>query len=261
MPRKVISLFAALVLVFALCSPDTGVRAETQQEITVSVAISLRNAFQELSALFQKKHPDIKVFCNFGASGDLAKQIAGGAPVDLFCSAAQKDMDELEKAGCLLKETRVNCAKNSLVLIVPAASDLKLRTVADLKNPDVKKIAIGNPKTVPAGRYAHEVFSRAGILDAIQDRLILAENVRQVLDYTVRGEVDAGMVYKTDALLQPQGVRIIHEAPESSHAPIIYPMAVVRATKNATAARRFLHFSLSQEARSVFEKFGFKPVP
>ncbi|MCX5904026.1 MAG: molybdate ABC transporter substrate-binding protein [Proteobacteria bacterium] len=261
MPRKVITLFASLVLVVALCSPDTRVRAETQQEITVSVAISLRNAFQELSALFQKKHPDIKVSCNFGASGDLAKQIAGGAPVDLFCSAAQKDMDELEKAGCLLKETRVNCVKNSLVLIVPAASDLRLRTVADLKNPAVKKIAIGNPKTVPAGRYAHEVFSRAGILEAIQDRLIFAENVRQVLDYTVRGEVDAGMVYKTDALLQPQGVRIIQEAPEASHAPIIYPMAVVRATKNATAARRFLDFTLSQEARSVFEKLGFKPVP
>ena len=159
--------------------------------------------------LYEEGHPGVKVNFNFGASGDLIKQIQGGAPVAVFASAAQKDMNELEQAGLLIPGSRTDFAGNSVVLVQPRQATVKLAGFPDLAKPEVKKIAIGNPKTVPAGRYAMEVLAFFKLADPIQDKLVLAENVRQVLDYVARGEVDAGLVYHTDAMTRPQDVQVI----------------------------------------------------
>ena len=167
--------------------------------------MSLKSAFEEIGALYATAAGGSRPAFNFGASGDLLAQIRGGAPADVFAAAAAKDMDVLEAEGRLLPGTRVDFAANEIVLIVPAASTAGVSSFADLAKPAVARIAIVNPKTGPAGRYAEEVFASAGIADAVRPKLVLAENVRQVLDYVARGEVDAGVVYATDAAIAPAG--------------------------------------------------------
>jgi molybdate transport system substrate-binding protein len=165
-----------------LLATELAVAAD-QQEIIVSAAISLKNAFEEIGKLFEAKYKGVKVTFNFGASGDLVRQIEGGAPVDVFASAAQKDMDEAEKKGLILPNSKINFAGNNVVLITPAGSKIPIKTFEGLGLDQVEKIATGNPKTVPAGRYAEEVFVHFKLLTAIKEKLIYAEHVRQVLDY------------------------------------------------------------------------------
>jgi molybdate transport system substrate-binding protein len=248
-----ISLFAAVV-------PFGNTHAESTTEITVSAAISLKNAFEEIGKLFELQNKNSKVMFNLGASGDLATQIKGGAPVDVFASAALRDMDELDNAGLLLKDTRINFVANSVVLIVPSSSKITLASFEDLKKAEIKKIAVGNPKTVPVGRYSDETFQYYKISDMIQAKLVFAENVRQVLDYVARGEVDAGVVYSTDAMVKQQEVKIIMIAPEASHKPIIYPIAVIKGTKNEKAAKSFIALVTSEEGQKILSKYGFKPI-
>ena len=202
-----------------------------------------------------------KCIFNFGASGDLAKQIIGGAPVDVFASAAQKDMDDVDKQGLIVTATRADFAANSVVLIVPAGpagAKTSLRSFEGLSAAAIKKIAVGNPKTVPAGRYAEEVFNSFRILASIKDKLIYAENVRQVLDYVARGEVDAGVVYATDAAVRSKEVTIIAAAPEASHKPVVYPIAVVKGTKSEADAKAFISLVLSPEGKEILQKYGFR---
>jgi molybdate transport system substrate-binding protein len=149
---------------------------------------------------------------------------------------------------------------NSVVLIVPSTSKLMLASFEDLKKAEIQKIAVGNPKTVPVGRYSDETFKYYKISDMIQAKLIFAENVRQVLDYVARGEVDAGVVYSTDAMVKQEDVKVIVAAPEASHKPIIYPIAVVKSTKNEKAAKSFIALVISNEGRNILSKYGFKPV-
>ena len=249
----VVSLFAAVF--------SAGVAfAEPSTEITVSAAISLKNAFEEIGKLYESQNKDSKVTFNFGASGDLMTQIKGGAPVDVFASAALKDMDELDNTGFIVKDTRANFVSNSVVIIVPSASKITLTSFEDLKKSEVKKIAVGNPKTVPAGRYSEETFQYYKISDMIQSKLVFAENVRQVLDYVARGEVDAGVVYSTDAMVKQHEVKIIMTAPEASHKPIIYPIAVVKGSKSEKAAKSFITFVSSNEGRKILSGYGFKPI-
>ncbi|MBF0526038.1 MAG: molybdate ABC transporter substrate-binding protein [Deltaproteobacteria bacterium] len=257
MAKKFILGLVGLIL---LCSFAGWVTAAESEEITVSAAISLKNAFEEAKKQFETSNKNIKVLFNFGASGDLMTQIKGGAPVDVFASAAMKDMDELSKEGYVLLDTKTNLVTNTLVLIVPAASKVSIASFEDMTRPDIKRIAVGNPKTVPAGRYAEEVFQHYKITEKLKGKLIFAENVRQVLDYVVRGEVDAGAVYATDAMIRQQEVKIAATAPETSHKPIIYPMAVVKGSKHEKAAKMFMSFILSPDGKKFFEKYGFKPV-
>ncbi|MBF0475472.1 MAG: molybdate ABC transporter substrate-binding protein [Deltaproteobacteria bacterium] len=253
-------IILGLVGLTMLCTFAGWVSAAESEEITVSAAISLKNAFEEAKKNFETSNKNIKVLFNFGASGDLMTQIKGGAPVDVFASAAMKDMDELGKEGHVLLNTKTNFVTNTLVLIVPVASKVSIASFEDMTRPDIKRIAVGNPKTVPAGRYAEETFQHYKITEKLKDKLILAENVRQVLDYVVRGEVDAGVVYATDAMIKRQEVKIAATAPETSHKPIIYPMAVVKGSKHEKAAKMFMSFVLSPDGKKFFEKYGFKPV-
>ena len=253
--KKLVILLVILCLGFL--TPD---KVWSEQEILVSAAISLKNAFTEIGEIHQKTHPGSKVNFNFGASGDLIKQIQGGASVAVFASAAQKDMDILEQEGFLVPGSRANLVENLVVLVQPKQTAVKLVGFSDLAKPEVKKIAIGNPKTVPAGRYAMEVFNYFKVADAIQDRLVLAENVRQVLDYVARGEVEAGLVYQTDATTRSQEVHVIAVAPHESHKPVVYPLALIKGATDEALAKEFTALVLSPQGQAVLQKYGFKPI-
>lgn len=247
------TLWIALIVVFSL---GVGpLHAEGKPEILVSAAISLKDAFGEIGALYEKES-GVKVLLNLGGSGILQKQIETGAPVDVFASAGAKQMDALARAGLIIEATRRDFARNRLVLVVPSASTLKLHSFSDLVRPEVSRLAIGNPKTVPAGQYAEQVLKNLGIWDRVENRLVPGENVRQVLDYVSRGEVSAGIVYSSDALISAGKTTVAVTAPEDLHAPILYPIAVVRET-GSPQARKFIDFVLSEPGQSILKKFGF----
>ena len=234
--------------------------AEPASEITVSAAISLKNAFEEVGKIFEEKHPRTRIRFNFGASGDLARQTEGGAPVDVFAPAAPRDMDELDRKGFITSGTRMNFAGNSLVLVKSRMSRIRMELFEDLQKAEVKKIVIGNPKSVPAGRYAEEVLQYLHLREVVKEKLVLAEHVRQALDYVARNEVDAAMVYSTDAMIRPDEVRIVIKAPDKSHQPIVYPIAIVKGSKNQSLAKEFIALVLSAEGKKVLNKYGFGMV-
>jgi len=237
---------------------EGNVHAQPSKEITVSAAVSLKNAFVEIGNLFESQNKGVKVIFNFGASGDLARQIEGGAPVDVFASAAQKDMDQIDTKGLIDGSTRVNFIKNTVVLIQSAVSPLEIKGFEELLKPEIKMISIGNPQTVPAGKYAQEVLMHVKIWEGITDKLILAENVRQVLDYVTKNEVDAGVVYATDAAVQANKIKIVATAPSGSHSPIVYPVAVVKGSKNEAPAKVFITMLASVDGMRILKKYGFE---
>jgi molybdate transport system substrate-binding protein len=235
----------------AFCHSDPS-----DNEILVSAAISLKNAFEDIGSIYEKR-TGIKVRFNMGASGLLQKQIESGAPVDVFASAGEKQMDELQSRGLIMADTRRNFARNVLVLVVAPQSKLPIHSFADLGRSEVTRIAIGNPKTVPAGQYAQEALTNLKLWDKLQARFVLAENARQVLDYVLRGETDAGLVYASDASAVHGQAPIAAYAPKDSHSPILYPIAVVNDTKARNNAQRFIDLTLSAEGQAVLKKYGF----
>ncbi len=249
------SLCLLLLLLSSMIAGCRGAHRPDDQ-ILVSAAISLKNAFEEIGRIYQARTGVAPGF-NFGASGILQKQIEAGAPVDVFASAGAKEMDELQAKGLILKETRRDFAGNTLELIVPAGQKPLVASFSDLSNPKLHRLAIGNPKTVPAGHYAEQTLRHLKIWDALQSRLILAEDVRQVLDYVMRGEVDAGIAYTTDVPISKGKVTVIARAPGSAHDPILYPITLIRDTRHRAAADRFIDVVFSTEAQRVLAKYGF----
>ena len=205
----------------------------------------------------QKGSPGAVQLWGLGGPG---RQIVGGAPVDVFASAGLKEMDELDQKGFTAPGTRVNFAGNTVVLAIPTASTLPLEGFSDLTRKEVKKIAIGNPLTVPAGRYAEQVLKNLKLWEPLKDKLVFAENVRQVLDYVARGEVDAGLVYATDALTRARELKKVLPAPEGSHQPVVYPIAAVKGSKNEGLARAFIAWVISPEGKRILERYGFKTL-
>ena len=224
-------------------------------DLTVSAAASLTNAFRELGPMYQAANPGTKLQFNFGASGVLLQQIAKGAPVDVFASADQETMDQAQGQNLIQTAGRRNFARNALVIIVPATGGQTPQALGDLTQPTYKRIAIGLPASVPAGRYTKSVLEQAGLWSAIEPKMVGAQNVRQVLDYAARGEVDAGFVYATDAALMPDKVKIALTVP--TPAPVLYPIAPVAASAHTDAARKFVSFVLSAPAQAVLGKYGF----
>lgn len=249
-PVNLALLFVSFVLFMAVA---VTVWAD---EIIASSAMSLKGPFQEIGRIFEERNPGTRVIFNFGASGGLAKQIEEGAPVDVFASADERNMDRLQKLGLILEDSRKNFAGNTVVLISPS-SDSRVQTFHDLAKSGIKRIAIGNPSTSPAGKYAEETMKNLGLWENLRERLVFAENVRQILDYVARGEADAGMLYITDAFTSPEAVRIAAGAPRNSHAPVVYPIAVIKGSKQETLARKFAAFVLSADSAKILEKFGF----
>jgi molybdate transport system substrate-binding protein len=234
--------------------------AQLTREITVSAAISLRNAFEDIGRIFKEKNPGVKVLFNFGSSGDLAKQIEAGAPVDIFASAAQKDMDDLEGKNFIAPNSKKEFARNAVALVSAIHSGIPVQSLEDLQRRDVKKIVIGNPRTVPAGRYAEEALKHFKLWDTVKEKLVFAENVRQALDYVVRNEVDAGLVYATDAMLRSKEVRLIMKVPEESHQPVVYPIGMVKGAKGEASSRKFIDLVMSTEGQAILSRYGFSPV-
>lgn len=239
------------------CACETREGANRAESLTVSAAISLKDAFDEIGAAFQAKTGK-KIDFNYGASGALQQQIETGAPVDVFAGAGEKQMDELAAKNLIDNASRKDFASNSLVLIIPKNSGSTLSGFEILARPEVRKIAVGNPKTVPAGQYADEVFERLNLKKDLQNKLIFAENVRQVLDYVARGEVDAGIVYQTDAKTADDKVYVLATAPENSHSPILYPIALIKNGEQKQSANEFLDFVLSAEGQQILQKYGFR---
>jgi molybdate transport system substrate-binding protein len=227
-------------------------------ELTVSAAISLRESLTSIANAYQRDHPD-KIGLNFGATGQLLAQIREGAPIDVFIAASEEQMDQAESMKLIEPATRRVIAGNTLVLIVPANSSLALTSFADVAQPQVKRLAIGQPKTVPAGEYAAEALRSLKLDAALRDRLVYGASVRQVLDYVERGEVDAGIVYATDARQSGGKVRVIATADPSSHRPIHYVAATVSASRHREGAARFLAHLAAPAAQQALSAEGFAP--
>jgi molybdate transport system substrate-binding protein len=248
-------VLALLVSAWVLAGP---VPTPCAQDVLLSVAISLKDAVQAVGREFEQAHPGVTLRYNFGGSGELQKQIEAGAPVDAFISAGQRQIDELAAQGLLRAASQRVIARNALVLVVPSDGRVDIRAPAHLLRTDVRRVVIGNPKTVPAGQYAEESLRSLGLWDAVRPKLIFAENVRQALEYVARGEVDAGFVYATDAMLRAGRVKEVARPPQDSYAPVLYPGAVVAASKQAALAQAFLELLEGPVGRKVLGRYGFQ---
>lgn len=251
--RLCIAWIAAILL--AAAASAGGIGSSRPETITVSAAISLKGALDEIGPAFERGYPAVRVAFNYAGSGTLQQQIEQGAPVDVFVSAGKRQMDALEAKGLIAADTRRDIAGNTLVLIVPVSSK-SIRDVAGLAQPQVRVIAMGDPATVPAGRYAQQALEHLGLLGALRKKFVYAKDVRQVLTFVETGNADAGFVYATDARVSPK-VRVAARLAAESHAPIIYPAAVVRSSKHMETAREFLRYLQGAEARAVLTKNGF----
>ncbi len=236
-------------LVFLFVAPAPG------EELLVSAAASLTNAFKNIGKEFDKTHPGDRVVFNFAASDVLMRQIIQGAPVDVFASADEEAMDKAVKAKVMAAASRVHFAANRLVLAVPRDSSLGLAVLEDLKKKTVKRIAIGQPDTVPAGRYARAALQEARLWVLLKDRLVYTQNVRQCLDYLARGEVDAGFVYATDVEIAKNQVKL--GLVVATDQPVWYPIAVTARGKKSKLAHEFVDLVRSPNGQSILRQFGF----
>lgn len=230
--------------------------AEDSETITVSAAASLTEAFTEIATQYEEENPGADVSLNFGSSGNLRTQIEGGAPVDVFASADEGQMDKLANKSLIDNTTREDFAENSLVLIVPANTSLNITSLEDLKDPEVERIAIGNPDTVPVGNYTRTALTEVGLWNQTESKMVFGEDVKQVLTYVERGEVDAGFVYMTDAkTAEPGSIEIVTNVSVST--PITYPIAVVSSSENKEEAQEFIDMVTGEEGQEILSKYGF----
>ena len=224
-------------------------------DLTVSAAASLTQAFQDIGAQFESQNPGTKVKFNFGASGALMQQIANGAPVDVFASADTDTMDKAVVKGVVAAADVKVFTTNKLVVIVPLLSKTALQQLADLKKPDIKRIAMGTPASVPAGHYAQGSLEKAGLWNEVKDKVINTTNVRQALDYVSRDEVDAGFVYASDAQLMQDKIKVAMQV--TTLTPIQYPIAPVVGGANKNLSVKFIQFLQSPLAQATLKKYGF----
>jgi molybdate transport system substrate-binding protein len=258
------TLVAAVILALFTATSQKS-QAADPVKLTVSAAASLKDALTEMTPGFERAHADVKIALNFGSSGTLELQIENGAPVDVFISAATDQMNALASRKLVVEDTRADLLQNELVLIVPR--DLKIAaSVAgfrDLARPDVRRVALGDPRSVPVGHYAEQALTAMGIYGAVKAKAAFATDVRQVLADVETGSADAGLVYATDARVSPR-VRVVATAPAGTHDPIVYPAAVLRAAQASpamvVASRAYVEFLKGPAARAVFTKYGFRPV-
>ncbi len=251
-------LFAVLSLLVGLLvacgNQEKEGTANEPVELTISAAASLQDALEELKTTYEKEHDSVKILYNFGGSGALQQQILQGAPVDLFFSAAEDKFDALVKKE-MIEQQGTDLLANELVLIVPKNNEKQIHSFDDLLQ--AGKIALGTPETVPAGQYGVDTLKSMQLWESLASKVVYTKDVRQVLTYTESENVDAGIVYKTDALVSDK-VDVIATADDATHAPIIYPVGVLKASKHGQEAKDFYQFLQSDEAMNVFKKYGFK---
>jgi molybdate transport system substrate-binding protein len=259
MNKRVIAFLGSLLVTLMLSVSFKIVALPANAQSTtllIAAAASLQNALEEIDPLFERANSGLTVNYNFAASGPLQQQIEQGAPVDVFISAATQQMDKLQNSNLLLTDTRRNLLTNNLVLIVPGNSTLGITNFRQLTNSNVKRISIGEPRSVPAGRYAEEVFSKLGIIEQVRSKLVYGNSVRNVLGSVESGNADAGVVYVTDAKISDR-VKQVATAPSNLHSPIVYPIAVIKASRNQQSARAYVQFLRNKQAQDIFKKYGF----
>ncbi|OIK10781.1 molybdate ABC transporter substrate-binding protein [Bacillus sp. MUM 116] len=231
--------------------------SEKKVELTISAAASLQNALTDIKAEFAKEHPNVTVNYNFGASGALQQQISQGAPVDLFFSAAEDKFQKLVQGGLIEKKNGTDLVGNDLVLVVPKDSTKGIKTFEDLTKAD--KVALGTPESVPAGKYGKETLDKLNVWKSIEGKVVYGKDVRQVLTYVETNNVDAGIVYKTDALTS-QKVKIVATAMEDTHDPIVYPVGVIKNSAHPKEAQLFYNYLQNEQSMKTLEKYGFKKL-
>lgn len=242
------------IVVFILLTGCTN-NQEESTTLTISAAISLTDALEEIKEIYEKDH-DISLSFNLAGSGTLAQQIEQGAPVDLFISANTNWMDLLEEKGLILSDSRKNIAENRLVIISHKNNPAETLPLSGEAFHSFEQVAIGNPDSVPAGNYTREALQAANMWDSLREKAILTKDVRQVLTYVETENADLGFVYKSDALLSEQ-IKILATIDEGLHQPIVYPAAVTEGSKTQEEAKQFLQYLLQEEAREIFKKYGF----
>ncbi|PID06511.1 MULTISPECIES: molybdate ABC transporter substrate-binding protein [unclassified Sporosarcina] len=258
------TLFISLAIFLVGCSNTNETektRAIEQEkpetELIVSAAASLTDALEELKGPFEEAHEGITVTYNFGSSGKLATTIENGAPSDVFLSASSQDMNNMEDKSLIVNESRIDFAENALVFITHKDSDSTISSFEDIDPAAIDHIAVGEPESVPVGRYTKETFERLDLWDPLQDKLVLGSDVRQVLTHVEMGNVDYGVVYSSDAFIS-DNVKVLAEATADWHEPIVYPAAVVAESNNQEAAQQFLDYLTGDKGEKTLQKFGFK---
>ncbi|MBN1689672.1 MAG: molybdate ABC transporter substrate-binding protein [Dehalococcoidia bacterium] len=227
--------------------------------VNVSAGAGLADAINEINVLYQQERPDVTVITNFAAAGTLQQQIENGAPADVFISPSLKHMDMLQAKHLIIENTRRELLRNKVVLIVPEDSTLGITGFKDLAGDMVKKVVIGDPGSVPIGMYAQEIFTKFGIMDELKPRLVLAGTVRQVLQYVESSNVDAGVVFLTDAKIS-KSVKVVADAPDEINNEVVYPVALIETGKDLKAASDYEAFLFSEEAGAIFDKYGFTVI-
>lgn len=259
-------LTAAFLFILAACSSPQSApqEADTQTpgahesvELMVLAAASLTDALNSLKSSYELNHPGVKLTYSFGSSGKLAQQIEQGAPADLFLSASQADMNTLDEKQLILPDTRVDFSGNALALITAKESNVAISSFEELNDASLQHIAAGAPESVPAGRYTKEVLENLKIWDSLSDRLVFGSDVRQVLTFVEAGNAEVGVVYSSDAATSEK-VKVLAEAKEDLHGPIVYPGAVVRDSAHVEAAKEFLSYLTSEEGKKVLREYGFR---
>jgi len=240
------------ILIMTLSIIATMVSAVSAAEVRLSVAASMTDATRELIATYQKQNAGTTLYPNYAASGSLARQIELGAPADIFISANPVWMTYLVNKGVVAAETITNFARNSLVFV--GKKDLQVTSLSDLTK--LERIAVGSPKSVPAGQYAEQALNAAGIFDVLQNKLIMAKDVRQALMYADRGEADGAFVYNTDALLARKA-KILLQIPQSLYDEVVYPVGLTTVGEKNRAAADFFDYLKSAEATGILQEYGF----
>lgn len=237
-------------------SPSDQTKTEAKTELIVAAAASLKDVGNEIAEKYKAVAPDVKITYTYASSGALQKQIEEGAPADIFFSAATKQMSALEKKGLVNTDTKKDLLVNEIVLITPKDSKAGITSFEQLGTDKVKTVALGEPGSVPVGQYSEEIFKTLGILDKVKKKANYGSDVRQVLTWVENGEVDCGVVYKTDAMTS-QKVTLVGEAPKNSHKTVIYPVAVLKNSTHDKEAQQFVNYLSNKEIQDIFIKYGF----
>ncbi len=260
--KKISGFFFLLCLLLVLVGCSNSQQpiisdSDNEVELTISAAASLTEVLNNLKTLFESEHPTITLSFNPGGSGKLAQQIVQGAPSDVFLSASKIDMDKLQEGNLILEDTRTNFATNKLVLITNKEKPFNLSSFEEIDPATINHFAIGEPESVPVGRYTKEVLEKLELWEPLQSKLVLSSDVRQVLTYVEMGNADIGIVYASDALISDK-VKVVATAKSEWHDQIVYPGAIIADSTHPEEAKVFLAFLTSEEGKEILGRYGFK---
>lgn len=257
--KKIIFVFFLISYLFVSCNQSNNTQSNSEnKEIYVLAAASLTDVLTELANNY-KQETSTEIIFSFASSGALQAQIEASAPADIFFSAAQKQMNALEEKGLIDSETRKDLLENKVVLISPKNSNLNIKSFTDITNSNVKKLGLGEPKSVPVGQYSEEILSNLSILDIAKEKAVYGSDVRNVLDWVETAEVYCGIVYATDAKIA-KNINIIAEAPEGTHKKVIYPISIIKSSQNKEEAKKFIEYISTEKSKEIFQNYGFTVV-